>query len=501
MVAPRIQTSLFALAVLATAGLLSGCNDPVSMAGNGRHNVPVSGKTQSLMSQKNMLASAPILIRTFKKESELEIWKQDASGQYALLRTYPMCRWSGQLGPKRNEGDRQVPEGFYAITPGQMNPNSAYYLSFNVGYPNAYDRAYGRSGSQIMVHGACSSRGCFSMTDEQIADIYALTREAFGGGQKAIQMQSLPFRMSAENLARYRNDDDMPFWRNLKEGADHFEVTKREPQVAICGKRYVFNARAENGTLEASAACPPLSRDASVESAVAAKAQSDEQKVASLVQAGTKSFRRIYHDGDQHPAFSMNGMVAMTSEPGLPVRPVSSSGVREPELISRPEALAFGGVDVPRDEAKGLNRTALIAKAAEIKRREDAAQALAFAPKTEAKPEANKPETKAATAVSNAVSAPAGKAVPTAAGVKTSSLTPSSLAPSSLAPSSGAPKGVAGAPVETAGAGDKAPQGDSVSPFSHLAGLMPTMPGLGLFSAKEPMEQVVAPLPPVKAAR
>ena len=117
------------------------------------------------MDEKGTNQPAPILIRTYKKEAELEIWKMKADGQYALLKTYPMCRWSGQLGPKTREGDRQVPEGFYTITPGQMNPNSNYYLSFNVGYPNAYDRALGRTGGDIMVHGICSSAGCFSMTD------------------------------------------------------------------------------------------------------------------------------------------------------------------------------------------------------------------------------------------------------------------------------------------------------------------------------------------------
>ena len=129
------------------------------------------------MEKLDTTPSSPTLIRTYKKEAELEIWKMKSDGQYALLKTYPMCRWSGQLGPKKREGDMQVPEGFYTIAPGQMNPNSHYYLAFNVGYPNAYDRAYGRTGGNVMVHGVCSSAGCFSMTDEQVADIYAIARE------------------------------------------------------------------------------------------------------------------------------------------------------------------------------------------------------------------------------------------------------------------------------------------------------------------------------------
>ena len=163
------------------------------------------------MEDKGTKQRAPILIRAYKKEAELEIWKMKDDGRYTLLKTYPMCRWSGQLGPKTREGDRQVPEGFYTITPGQMNPNSNYYLSFNVGYPNAYDKAHDYTGGDIMVHGVCSSAGCFSMTDQQIAEIYAIARDSFGGGQHAIQMQSLPFHMTAENLAKYRLDPNIEF--------------------------------------------------------------------------------------------------------------------------------------------------------------------------------------------------------------------------------------------------------------------------------------------------
>ena len=211
-----------------------------------------------------------MLIRTYKKEAEFEIWKMKSDGQYALLKTFPMCRWSGQLGPKLREGDHQVPEGFYTITPGQMNPNSAYYLSFNVGYPNAYDRAWDRTGGTIMVHGICSSAGCYSMTDAQIAEIYAIAREAFNGGQREIQMQSYPFRMTAENLAKHRLDPNIEFWKQLKNGADHFEVTKTETPVLVCGKRYVFGAHAD-GEVSARAPCPTLHRDEEVETPVAAK--------------------------------------------------------------------------------------------------------------------------------------------------------------------------------------------------------------------------------------
>src|SRR5437868_469495 len=210
---------------------------------------PLSDKMVDEIKSKNMDMESPILVRLFKEESELEVWKQNRDGRFALLKTYPICRWSGELGPKVREGDRQAPEGFYPITPAQMNPNSQFYLSFNMGYPNAYDRAWGRTGSQLMVHGDCSSRGCYAMTDDQIGEIYALARESFFGGQNAFQVQAYPFRMTAANFAKHRNNPNIPFWRMLKEGNDHFEVTHQEPVVEVCEKHYVFNPGApQNAT-------------------------------------------------------------------------------------------------------------------------------------------------------------------------------------------------------------------------------------------------------------
>lgn len=310
------RRSLFSAVALAALAL-SGCVQEDSLPRNSRHYVPLPQKTLSLMAEKNMTKEAPILIRAYKQESELEIWKKDSQGKYAHLKTFPMCRWSGQLGPKTREGDRQVPEGFYAITPGQLNPNSNYYLSFNVGYPNQLDKAYGRDGGLIMVHGACSSAGCLSMTDEQIAEIYALTREAFAGGQQQVQMQSMPFRMTPANLAKFRADPNIAFWKNLKEGSDHFEVTKQEPKVGICGKKYVFDVDSKGAPLDASKPCPALTIDTAIASAVKEKEHEDQVKVAELVSQGVKAVRRTYVDGDQHPSFkstlTADGSVATRS--------------------------------------------------------------------------------------------------------------------------------------------------------------------------------------------
>ena len=283
--------------------MLAGCDDSYLDTGPGRSEHPISSATLAQMAKIDTTPSSPVLIRTYKKEAELEIWKMNSDGHYALLKTYPICRWSGQLGPKKVEGDMQVPEGFYTIAPGQMNPNSHYYLAFNVGYPNAYDRALGRTGGAVMVHGVCSSAGCFSMTDEQVADIYAIARDAFRGGQREIQLQSYPFRMTAENLAKYRLDPNIEFWKELKNGSDHFEVAKTEPSVMVCGKHYVFGATA-NGAVSPSAPCPALERDEDVETAVAEKAANDDAKVAALAASGVKAIRTVYADGGQNPVFA-----------------------------------------------------------------------------------------------------------------------------------------------------------------------------------------------------
>src|ERR1044071_5388018 len=253
-VADQARMALLAGAI---AGTLAACDggrstSPVST----RHTQPLSESIMAEISKKNMGAQSPILMRIFKEESELEVWKQDDSGRFALLRTYPICRWSGELGPKIKTGDRQAPEGFYTITPGLMNPNSSQYLAINTGFPNAYDRANGRTGSFLMIHGGCSSAGCYAMTDEQIAEIYALAREAFFGGQKSFQLQAYPFRMTPLNMARHRNSPHLAFWKMIKQGNDHFEVSRREPKVEVCDKRYVFDAET-NGKFSPAGACPP----------------------------------------------------------------------------------------------------------------------------------------------------------------------------------------------------------------------------------------------------
>ena len=255
------------------------------------------------MAQKNMAKGSPILVRLFKQESELEVWKQDASGQFALLHTFPICRWSGDLGPKVREGDRQAPEGFYTITPGLMNPSSQYYLAFNMGFPNAFDQAHGRSGAHLMVHGDCSSRGCYAMTDEQMAEIYALARESFFGGQRSFQVQAYPFRMTPANMAKHRSNPNMPFWNMLKEGYDHFEVTRREPKVDVCDRRYIFNANASD-SFSPRAECPVFEVPAEIAAAVAQKKQRDDTQIATLIGRTPAAPVKMATDGGMHEVFA-----------------------------------------------------------------------------------------------------------------------------------------------------------------------------------------------------
>ena len=227
--------------VLAVAGCTSDALESAAVQKSPRADYAVQSKLSALASSRNMAKTAPIMMRIFKEENTLEVWKQRADGRYALITQYPMCRWSGKLGPKFTEGDRQAPEGFYNVSSAQMNPNSKFYLAFNMGYPNAFDRANGRSGAHLMVHGACSSAGCYSLTDGQMQEVYALARDAFSGGQTSFQVQAFPFRMTAANMARYKSDPNIEFWTMLKEGYDRFEITRTPPKVDVCGKKYVFN--------------------------------------------------------------------------------------------------------------------------------------------------------------------------------------------------------------------------------------------------------------------
>ena len=340
---PLVRSLLASAAILA-AVTLGGCDTDSISTPTLRSLQPLSPQMITEIERRNMSKESPILVRIFKEESELEVWKEDQSGRMALLKTYPICRWSGDLGPKIKQGDRQAPEGFYTITPSLMNPNSSYYLSINIGFPNAFDRANNRTGAFLMIHGDCSSAGCYAMTDEQIAEIYALARESFFGGQSSFQIQALPFRMTAQNMARHRNSPHMPFWKMLKTGYDHFEVTRQEPKIDVCDRRYVFNTESK-GRYVPTAACPAMTTPDDVLAAVQDKTRRDEAQVADLIRRGTNlPAARSFADGSMHPTFASALQSHNVDEDGVVRAPISSragtipANIRIPPSGERPNA-------------------------------------------------------------------------------------------------------------------------------------------------------------------
>jgi murein L,D-transpeptidase YafK len=193
------------------------------------------------LTEKGLGYGAPVFLRAFKEERELELHVLDRkSGEFQLFRTYRIAGMSGTLGPKLAEGDLQVPEGFYFVPPRAMKPDSAYHLAFNIGFPNAYDLAHGRSGSLIMIHGNTISIGCLAMTDAKIEEIYSLCAAAHAGGQPFFRVHIFPFRMTPARMARASDHPWEDFWKNLREGYDHFEKTKTPPDATVKDLRYVF---------------------------------------------------------------------------------------------------------------------------------------------------------------------------------------------------------------------------------------------------------------------
>ncbi|MDQ8699928.1 murein L,D-transpeptidase family protein [Hyphomicrobium sp. LHD-15] len=241
ILADRIAARLKpALAVGLVSALLGACSSATGLIPPSEQ--PLTAETVSLLGKKGMNTAAPIFVRIFKEESELEVWKMRDDGRFYHFKTYPICNWSGDLGPKQVQGDKQAPEGFYTISQTQMNPNSKFYLAFNLGYPNAYDRSLGRTGEALMVHGKCKSAGCYAMTDALAEEIYGLARDALRSGQTGFQVHAFPFRMTQEKLDRFKGHKWYAFWKTLKQGYDSFEINRIPPSIAVCEKRYVVDA-------------------------------------------------------------------------------------------------------------------------------------------------------------------------------------------------------------------------------------------------------------------
>jgi murein L,D-transpeptidase YafK len=199
----------------------------------------VEGGLKRAVEGAGLRYGAPVFVRVLKEEGELEMWVEVKEGErWKLFRKWRIAGMSGKLGPKLKEGDLQAPEGFYEVGMKQLNPMSRFHLSFNVGYPNAYDRFHGRTGSLIMVHGSNVSIGCFAMTDPVIEEVYLLVEAALKGGQEAVKVQVFPFRMTPEKMAAVEGEW-AGFWREaLWPGYERFEKTGVPPEVGVREGRY-----------------------------------------------------------------------------------------------------------------------------------------------------------------------------------------------------------------------------------------------------------------------
>lgn len=181
-----------------------------------------------------------IYLRAFKTEKKIELWAKNASDNaYKLIKVYNICRTSGGLGPKRVQGDRQIPEGFYHIS--KFNPHSNFYLSLGINYPNKSDRILAdkqKPGGDIFIHGACVTIGCLPITDDMIKEVYVFCVEAKDNGQQNIPVTIFPAKMTDNKhdalISRYNTDNDkLGLWKDLKDGYDIFNETKSLPEIGF----------------------------------------------------------------------------------------------------------------------------------------------------------------------------------------------------------------------------------------------------------------------------
>ena len=227
-----------ALIIAASALVLAGCVPTAHYSSKDPQRGLVTQVSDTL--NKGARYNAPVMLRIIKETKQLELWKQDSDNSWTKIKSYEICAFSGQPGPKKKQGDYQAPEGFYEITASQLNPFSSQHLALNTGFPNKYDRAHFYSGAALMIHGGCSSAGCYAMTDPNIEEIYAAVRDAIKGGQKSVQLQIYPYEMGFFNMFAYRNNPNYKFWTELKAGWDWFEKNKQPIPVDIRdGKYYI----------------------------------------------------------------------------------------------------------------------------------------------------------------------------------------------------------------------------------------------------------------------
>ncbi|MBN4060000.1 murein L,D-transpeptidase [Desulfotalea psychrophila] len=235
-------TILFLFSILFPADLLMAADSSIPSSHKSRMAyTKVAPKLNREMKRIDAALGDPVFIRIFKKEQTLEVWLRQGL-TYNKFKSYSICHHSGVLGPKLKEGDKQSPEGFYTVEANQLNPNSNYHLSFNLGFPNEYDKSYKRTGSLLMVHGKCSSAGCFAMADFRMEEIYAIVESAMISGQHQVPVHIFPFKMTEANMAAHRNSKWINFWKNLKQGYDYFEGHHAPPRVTVQDRQYQFSS-------------------------------------------------------------------------------------------------------------------------------------------------------------------------------------------------------------------------------------------------------------------
>lgn len=221
---------------------LAGCSNSITYdkIDNRKGFAPQSPALITASEKAGTSATSPVLIRIFKQSNELELWRKNSKGNYVLVNVFTICAFSGDLGPKEKQGDRQAPEGLYNIVSSQLNYHSIRFLSLNTGFPNVYDRSNGATGSALMIHGGCDSAGCYAIQDAPMQDLFAAVRDALKAGQKSVQLQIYPFRMTTFNMLTNSNNKNIDFWYQLKAGYDKFVLTQRELSVNVVNSRYVI---------------------------------------------------------------------------------------------------------------------------------------------------------------------------------------------------------------------------------------------------------------------
>lgn len=209
---------------------------PLSISANKKYEYKLN---PLLTDDKLAMVGLPVYIRIFKKEGILELYAKQQS-DFQLVDSYPICTYSGKLGPKLRLHDKQSPEGFYITKANMLNPYSQYHLSFRLNYPNQFDKNKGNTGGLIMIHGGCASKGCYAMGDKNIEEIYYFIAQALQHGQSYVNIHVFPFRMTKHNMSAYANSTHYAFWQQLQPAFEFFEMYKRPPEISVAQGKYTI---------------------------------------------------------------------------------------------------------------------------------------------------------------------------------------------------------------------------------------------------------------------